>query len=115
MKVIINGRFLIHRVTGVERYARELSYLNNNFYMYVAITGIVCRVLITKMVIMERVGYYFYFMGFSILCRATESIENKGNKRIILTCIYIFMFFFFMLFGKSAGEQSYGVVPYKFL
>ena len=33
----------------------------------------------------------------------------------ILTCIYIFMFFFFMLFGKSAGEQSYGVVPYKFL
>lgn len=93
----------------------ELSYLNNNFYMYVAITGIVCRVLITKMVIMERVGYYFYFMGFSILCRATESIENKGNKRIILTCIYIFMFFFFMLFGKSAGEQSYGVVPYKFL
>lgn len=93
----------------------ELSYLNNNFYMYVAITGIVCRVLITKMAIMERMGYYFYFMGFSILCRATESIENKGNKRIILTCIYIFMFFFFMLFGKSAGEQSYGVVPYKFL
>ena len=24
MKVIINGRFLIHRVTGVERYAREI-------------------------------------------------------------------------------------------
>ena len=23
-KIIINGRFLIHRVTGVERYAREL-------------------------------------------------------------------------------------------
>ena len=24
MKVIVNGRFLLHRTTGVERYAREL-------------------------------------------------------------------------------------------
>lgn len=26
MKIIINGRFLIHRITGVERYAREIIY-----------------------------------------------------------------------------------------
>ena len=24
MKVIVNGRFLLHKVTGVERYAREI-------------------------------------------------------------------------------------------
>ena len=26
MKVIVNGRFLLHNVTGVERYAREILY-----------------------------------------------------------------------------------------
>ena len=24
VKVIVNGRFLLHRITGVERYAREI-------------------------------------------------------------------------------------------
>lgn len=93
----------------------EFTFFNNNFFMYITITGLVCRVLITKMVIMERVGYYFYFLGFSVLCKATENIADKKRKKIILIGVYMFMLIFFLLFGKKAGNQSYGVVPYKFL
>lgn len=92
----------------------NITGLNTNFLMYVTITSIICRILITKMAIIERMGYYFYFLGFSVLARAVANIENKKNREITLICIYVFMIAFFIIFGKSAGKQSYGVVPYKF-
>lgn len=35
MKIIINGRFLIHRVTGVERYARMTAVIYRQYIIVV--------------------------------------------------------------------------------
>nr|WP_294492640.1 EpsG family protein [uncultured Mediterraneibacter sp.] len=92
----------------------NIPQFTTNFLLYMSISAAVFRILAYQSYIITRMGFYFYFFSFTLLSRATRSIRNASNKRIITGFIYIYMLIMFFIFYKSAGVNSYGVLPYQF-
>ena len=103
-----------NRVIESKKNQYEVKQLSTNFLLYMAITALICRVLLFQIELAGRVGYYFNLYAFSLLGRANKNISDRNNKIIVYGMTGLFMILFFLLFGSSAGKMSYGVVPYKF-
>lgn len=91
----------------------EVPQISSNFLVYMTICAIVFRVMATKIYVVSRMGYYTYFFGLTLIARSISKVH--GKQRIILKLfIYILFLLFFLKNGASAGDLSYGVVPYEF-
>ena len=92
----------------------EVLQLPTNFLIYMSITALIFRILIFQSYIFSRMGFYVYFFSFSLMARAVANIKMKYNKRIVEGFVYIYMMIMFLIFYKSSGVNSYGVLPYEF-
>lgn len=92
----------------------EIGQLPTSFLMYMSVTACIFRIIVYQSYIFSRMGFYFYFFSFSLLARGVAEIKNKSNKKIITSFLYLYMIFMFLIFYKSAGMNSYGVLPYAF-
>ena len=99
-------------VWAQKRTVYKIGQLPTNFLVYMSVTACVFRIIVYQSYIFSRMGFYFYFFSFSLLARGVSNIENRSNKRIILCFIYSYMLIMFLAFYKSAGTNSYGVLPY---
>lgn len=94
--------------------ANEIEQLPTSFLMYMSVTACVFRIIVYQSYIFSRMGFYFYFFSFSLLARGVSGIKNKSNKKIVSGFLYLYMIMMFFAFYKSAGVNSYGVLPYVF-
>lgn len=99
---------------SVEGVLSFIPQFSTNFLIYMTISAAVFRILAYESYIITRMGFYFYFFSFTLLSRAVSNIRNSTNKKIITFFTYIYMLIMFLTFYKSAGINSYGVLPYQF-
>ena len=80
-KVIVNGRFLLHRVTGVERYAREilaeLDKIIESGKLEMAVPPEVKEILGYKNIKAVRVGKLHNRLWEHRCTRGTNKIKKK--------------------------------------
>lgn len=92
----------------------EVGQLPTNFLMYMSVTACVFRIIVYQSYIFSRMGFYFYFFSFSLLARGISGIKKSSNKKIVAGFLYLYMLVMFFVFYKTAGVNSYGVLPYMF-
>ncbi|MCC8195502.1 MAG: EpsG family protein [Ruminococcus sp.] len=109
-KVQFNRKKIYIGVNGT----KTVEQVSVTFLTYMTIISVMCKVLYHAMEIVNRLGYYEYLFAFTLLGCAVNRIDSFRNRRIVKAGIYLFMGICFLYFCASAGEGSYGVVPYQF-
>ena len=87
---------------------------NDSFLLYTTLLCLICRLLLFRMNIMDRLSYYFLPFVLILYPRAIKEIKLRNNRFIVRCFIYgIFIaYFLFITFFKA--EMFFGVVPYQF-
>lgn len=98
----------------LKKYSEEnIRWLNSGFLVYLSLSAIVFRIMLTYGSVIKRVGYYFYPFAFTLLCRGLGRFDPKVRFTLKLI-IYVAFLYFFLTSEQRLGEIAYGVFPYEF-
>lgn len=99
-------------VIGTNREVMSLIEDHENMFMYLCLMAVLCRFLMIRMNILNRMAYYFMPFVIVYYGRAVEhTVRYRTPIKYVIYILY-FVFFVFMTF-RMAGEY-YGTVPYVF-
>jgi len=88
--------------------------INDNFLMYAALLAIICRLLMFRMNIINRLS--FYFMPFILILypRVIQKLPGVNNRRIVRVFTYFIFTIYFIGMTFMYAERFYGTIPYEF-
>lgn len=86
----------------------------NSFLMYSCLIALICRLLLFKMNIINRLSYYFIPFFLLLAPRAIGSIRNITNRKIIRLFFYMVILAYFVIMSLDYAATFYGVIPYEF-
>lgn len=92
------------------RVRRSLPF---NFLFYITILSVMMRLLVYKLYIFSRMGYYFYPFACSFLVQAVYGVRSVRLTTQLKCVICGGMVLFFVILVNSL-QTSYGVLPYAF-
>ena len=73
-----------------------------------------CRLLITRMNIINRMTYYFMPSILVLYPVAINAYSLKSNRKIISLFIYSLFGIYFVYMTLAYAGEFYGAVPFKF-
>lgn len=85
---------------------------NTDFLIMMSYAALLFQILTTKMIVMNRMGYYALPFVCVLLPECINS--SKSNKMLSKLAVLILMILYFSYITIKWGNISYGVVPYEF-
>lgn len=86
----------------------------DSFLLWIGFLATVCRLLIFRMNIINRLSYYFVPFVIILYPEAINALKNSDNRKIIRTGVYVVFWLYFLWMTTMYAGSFYGVVPYKF-
>lgn len=111
---ILGCKYIVMKPKKQLKYTNDTQQKNNDFLMYMGLLASICRFMVFRMNIINRVSWYFVPFVLLLYPKAIQNISNIQNRKIIRYGTYLFMLVYFVWMTVKFEEAFHGTVPYIF-
>ena len=104
----------ISREKSKKQFSEDSIEKSDSFLMFMGLMAIICRLLLFRMNIINRLSYYFIPFILLLYPRTIQELNCLKYRRTARILTYVVFLIYFIWMTLEYAEVFYGTIPYEF-